>query len=129
MKSKWHFGAYSILLAHILLTIFVVFTPFIVVLGLAREWQGIQDGMYRHIHMATVTYIAVEVILNVPCPLVTWENYFRKRANMPLYTKGFWDYWAEALLQRPSMARIFNMIFGGIFVLSVVLYLQLLASW
>ncbi|MDQ3234274.1 MAG: DUF2784 domain-containing protein [Pseudobdellovibrionaceae bacterium] len=107
----WKGFASIILALHVVCSLFVLTMPLIIPLGVWQGWPWVRDPWLRHIHLGIVLFIAAEVILGKPCPLMTWENRCRIRAGMPLYTTGFFDYWVEKLLKIPFKDWMFESIF------------------
>jgi hypothetical protein len=99
--------------------------PLAVPLGVWQSWPWVLDPWLRHLHLGVVLFIAVEVILAKPCPLMVWENHCRIRAGMPLYTTGFFDYWVEKLLRIPFKDWMFESIFFAIGASSILEYFLL----
>ena len=107
----WKNLVYIILTLHAICSIFVMMTPLLVPLGVWQSWAWVRDPWLRSIHLGLVLFIATEVILGKPCPLMVWENNCRRRMGMPLYTTGFFDYWTERLLKIPFKDWMFESIF------------------
>jgi len=99
--------------------------PLVVPLGVWLSWPWVREPWLRQTHLAIVLFIAAEVILKKPCPLMVWENRCRIRVGMPLYTTGFFDYWVEKLLKIPFKDWMFESIFIAAFVASVAEYFLL----
>lgn len=121
----WKFLAYIILFLHVVCSVFVLLMPFVVPLGVWLSWPWVRDPWLRHIHMGIVLFIAGEVIMGKPCPLMVWENRCRVRAGMPLYTTGFFDYWVENLLKIPFEDWMFESIFFAVGASTVAQYFLL----
>ena len=109
--TMWKNLAHGILTLHSLCSLFVILIPLLVPLGVWQSWSWVRDPWLRSMHLAVVLFIAGEVILGQPCPFMVWENHCRRRAGMPLYTTGFFDFWIERLLKIPFKTWMFESIF------------------
>jgi hypothetical protein len=121
----WKFFAQIILVLHVACSLFVLLMPVLVPLGVWLSWPWVLSPGLRYAHLGLVLFIAGEVILGKPCPLMVWENHCRIRAGMPLYTTGFFDYWVETILKIPFKDWMFESIFLAVGIASVAQFFLL----
>jgi hypothetical protein len=76
----------SALLADLVLLLHAAFVAF-VVLGFALVWMGhwrgwrwIGNRSFRSLHLAAITFVALESLLGMVCPLTQWEAALRGAA-------------------------------------------------
>lgn len=124
-SESWKFLAHIILALHVACSLFVLLMPVLVPLGVWLSWPWVLNPGLRYAHLGLVLFIAGEVILGKPCPLMVWENHCRIRAGMPLYTTGFFDYWVEAILKIPFKDWMFESIFLAVGIASVAQFFLL----
>lgn len=122
---KWKTFAQIILALHVACSLFVLLMPLLVPLGVWLSWSWVLNPWLRYAHLGLVLFIAGEVVLGKPCPLMVWENQCRVKAGMPLYTTGFFDYWVEAILKIPFKDWMFESIFLAVGIASVAQFFLL----
>jgi hypothetical protein len=66
---------------HVAYVSFVVFGQVAIFLGVLLRWQWIRNPWFRWTHLAMITIVAVEAILDITCPLTTWEYNLRTLAG------------------------------------------------
>lgn len=83
------FFADLILLIHLLWVLAVVIPVPLILLGKVRHWRWIRNRRFRIIHLCMIGVVVVESLIGVLCPLTTWEQALRERANQPTYPGSF----------------------------------------
>jgi hypothetical protein len=68
---------------------FVVFGQLAIFLGVLLRWQWIRNPWFRWVHLAMITIVAVEAILDITCPLTTWEYNLRVLARQQVAEGSF----------------------------------------
>ena len=122
MERLWRGSAYCILSTHVAFTLFIMMTPFAILIGQWKAWPWTQNLTFRTIHLLLLTFVILEVLLSIPCFLTTIENSCRKKCNLPLYSSGFFDYWVRTLFAINYREWMFTSIFSLISVISFILY-------
>ncbi len=122
MQRFWKGSAYTILSIHISFTFFILLTPFAILIGQSQRWSWTQNPTFRNIHIFLLTFVIIEVLFSIPCFLTTMENKCRKKSNLPLYSKGFFDDWVETLFVITYRDWMFTTIFTALSIFSFVLY-------
>jgi len=122
MQRFWKGSAYTILSIHVAFTFFIILTPFAILIGQSQGWSWTQNPIFRNTHLGLLTFVIIEVFFSIPCFLTTMENKCRKKSNLPLYRKGFFDDWVETLFVITYHEWMFTTIFTALSVFSFVLY-------
>jgi hypothetical protein len=120
--KKWKQCANGVLSLHVLFTLFMLITPLIIYLGMLQSWEWINNASFRHLHIFLLTFVMLEVYFDYPCPLTVWENRYRKKAGMPVYCSGFFDFWVERLFGISLKKWMFNLVFGGVAIITFTEY-------
>jgi hypothetical protein len=63
---------------HVAYVSYVVLGEVIVLLGLVLRWAWIRNLYFRLTHLAAIAIVAAEAVLEVACPLTTWEDRLRE---------------------------------------------------
>lgn len=66
-----------VLVAHSLFVAFVVGGFVLVWVGHFRGWAWIRRHRFRSLHLAAITFVAIEGVIGMTCPLTTWEAALR----------------------------------------------------
>jgi hypothetical protein len=74
---------------HVAYVSFVVFGQLAIFLGILLRWQWIRNPWFRWIHLAMIIIVAVEAILDITCPLTTWEYNLRVLAGQEAAAGSF----------------------------------------
>jgi hypothetical protein len=69
---------------HLAYVLFVVVGLVAVVVGRLCGWEWVRNRWFRCIHLAMIAFVAFEVIIDMTCPLTTWENELRIAAGQPI---------------------------------------------
>ena len=75
------------LLADVVVAIHVAYVSYVVVgqlaifAGAVLRWQWIRNVWFRVTHLLAISIVALEAILNITCPLTTWEYQLRLAAG------------------------------------------------
>jgi hypothetical protein len=67
--------------------------PFIWI-GAARGWRWVRNFKLRVAHLAAISFVALEALLGMACPLTLWEDALREAAT----DSGFFARWLRRLL-------------------------------
>jgi hypothetical protein len=78
-----------IVAVHVAYVAFVVVGQILILIGIWRGWRWIRNPWFRTIHLIAIVIVAGESVLNVPCPLTTWEAQLRHRAGQSVSGGSF----------------------------------------
>jgi len=53
----------------------------LILLGIALRWQWIRNFWFRSIHLLMIGIVVAESLLDIACPLTTWESDLRAKAG------------------------------------------------
>jgi hypothetical protein len=87
-------AADAVLVAHFLFVAFVVGGFVSIWAGHFAGWRWIRRRRFRHLHLAAITFVALEGLIGMVCPLTVWEDALRGRAS----EKSFVARWVHAVL-------------------------------
>ncbi len=57
---------------------YVVFGQLAILIGWPLHWRWIRNPWFRLSHLAMISVVAVEAVVQFECPLTTWENQLRE---------------------------------------------------
>jgi hypothetical protein len=69
-----------VLVAHTLFVLFVVGGFALIWIGHFRGWAWIGGHRFRSFHLAAITFVAIEGLIGMTCPLTAWEAALRGEA-------------------------------------------------
>jgi polyferredoxin len=72
-----HAFADLILIVHFAFVLFVVGGLPAIWLGAACGWRWIRNFKFRAAHLAVISFVALEALLGIACPLTVWEDVLR----------------------------------------------------
>lgn len=100
--------AEAILLLHVLIVAFNVFSLPLIWLGALLRRRFVRNIWFRAVHLAMVAFIAVQALAGEICPLTTWENDLRLQAGAdPRYATSFVGHWLQRLIFYDAEERVF----------------------
>jgi hypothetical protein len=74
---------------HVAYVSYVVFGQLAIFAGVVLRWQWIRNIWFRITHLAMMTIVALEAMLNIKCPLTVWECQLRGLAGQPVDGETF----------------------------------------
>jgi hypothetical protein len=83
-----------VLIAHFVFVLFVVGGLPAIWIGAARGWRWVRNFRFRAAHLAAISFVALEALLGMACPLTLWEDALRGT----LTETGFVARWLRRLL-------------------------------
>jgi len=83
-----------ILVIHFAFVLFVVAGLPMIWIGAARSWHWVRNFKLRVAHLAAISFVALEALLGMACPLTLWEDALRGAAT----DTGFVARWLRSLL-------------------------------
>lgn len=66
-----------VLVVHAAFVLFVTGGFALIWLGHWRRWGWIGNRAFRSVHLAAVTFVAIEALIGLACPLTVWEDALR----------------------------------------------------
>lgn len=96
-----------VLIAHFLFVAFVVVGFALIWIGHLLKWRWVGNRIFRLTHLAAITFVALEGILGMTCPLTEWENALRGVAT----ERSFIAQWVHAILFYEAPEWVFSAIY------------------
>ncbi len=78
-----------IVAVHVAYVSYVVFGQLAIFVGIVLRWQWIRNFWFRVTHLVAISIVALEAIMDVPCPLTVWEDNLRRMAGQPVGGETF----------------------------------------
>ena len=72
-----HSLADLILLIHCAFVVFVTGGLLLIWIGVACRWRWVRDFWFRIAHLAAISFVALEALFGMACPLTVWEDALR----------------------------------------------------
>jgi hypothetical protein len=66
---------------HLAYVLFVIVGLAAIVVGIVLRWQWVRNFWFRSLHLLAITFVALESIIGMTCPLTDLEYYLRKAAG------------------------------------------------
>ena len=115
---------------HFAFMAFIVFGQLAIIVAAGFKWQWGRNPWFRYLHLGFILFVVYEAILNIRCPLTTWEEQLRIAAGKSMGDgagETFIGYYAHKWLfwdSRTSDDVIFacTICFGIIVVQGIVMY-------
>ena len=70
-----------VLVAYSLFVAFVFAGFSLIWLGHWRNWSWVRNNVFRSLHLAAITFVAIEALIGMTCPLTELENGLRGNAD------------------------------------------------
>ena len=83
-----------VLVTHLVFVLFIVGGLPAIWIGAARSWHWVRNFKLRVAHLAAISFVALEALLDMACPLTLWEDALRGAAT----ETGFVARWLRRLL-------------------------------
>lgn len=68
---------------------FVVGGMALILIGIWRNWRWVRNPWFRISHLLAILIVVGESLLDIPCPLTTWEAELRQRAGQMTNGESF----------------------------------------
>ena len=81
MIGYYALGADLIAVIHFLYVLFAVGGQACILIGALLGWRWIRNPMFRVLHLAAVSLVALEAVVGIFCPLTVWEYDLRHLAG------------------------------------------------
>jgi len=111
----------AILLLHVLIVVFNIFSLIFIFIGKAFSWHWIRNPWFRLVHLITISIVILLSWLNSICPLTSIEMTLRSKAGGTTYSGTFISHWLEAILYYQAPPWVFSLcytLFGVLVILS-----------
>jgi hypothetical protein len=96
--SAYRFLADLIVVSHAAYVGFVVFGLVAILLGGVLRWGWVRNFWFRLVHLLAIVVVAAEALLDIVCPLTTWERQLREAAGETVEDGSFVGHWVHELL-------------------------------
>jgi hypothetical protein len=70
-----------VLVVHSLFVAFVVLGFALIWIGHVAGWHWVRNNVFRSTHLAAITFVAIEALIGMTCPLTEIENGLRGNAD------------------------------------------------
>jgi hypothetical protein len=67
----------AVLVVHFLFVLFVVGGLLTIWIGAACGWRWVRNWRFRVAHLAAISFVALEAVFGMVCPLTEWEDALR----------------------------------------------------
>ena len=113
-------AADAILLLHVLVVIFIVFSLVLIFVGNVLTWTWIRNPWFRLLHLLAICVVVLLSWLNMICPLTSIEMELRIRAGDTAYSGTFISHWLESILyyQAPPWVFVVGYTIFGVMVVA-----------
>src|SRR5947209_199294 len=74
---------------HVAYVSYVVLGQLAIFAGVVLRWQWIRNFWFRVTHLVAIIIVAFEAIMNITCPLTTWEAQLRAAAGQQVQEGTF----------------------------------------
>lgn len=71
-----------VLIIHTLYVLFVVLGIVLIIIGASLKWQWIRSKVFRIVHLASITIVAIEALIGITCPLTNLEYCLRSDSSV-----------------------------------------------
>jgi len=111
----------TILLLHVLIVVFNIFSLIFIFIGKVFSWHWIRNPWFRLVHLITISIVILLSWLNSICPLTSIEMTLRSKAGDTTYSGTFISHWLETILYYQAPSWVFALcytLFGVLVILS-----------
>ena len=105
--------ANAVLMLHVGVVLFIVGGLIVILIGGALRWQWVRNGWFRGLHLAAMSYVAIQSWFGLVCPLTTLELWLRAQAGQRVYEGDFIAYWLSKLLFFDAPPWVFIVAYTG----------------
>jgi hypothetical protein len=100
-------AADAILVVHFAYVLFVVLGLPAIWVGAALGWRWVRNWWFRTLHLAAISFVALEAIAGVACPLTIWEDSLRGYR----LERGFIERWLHAAMFFDWPSWVFTVLY------------------
>ncbi|MGP9799547.1 DUF2784 domain-containing protein [Rheinheimera sp. NSM] len=101
----------TILVAHFLFVLFVVFGLVAIYCGYVLQWRWVKNRTFRILHLAAIGIVALQSWFGLICPLTIWEMALRDKAGAATYSGSFIQHWLQQLLYYTAPDWVFMLLY------------------
>ena len=92
MRPRWSTREYLCFLAircalHLVYISYVIFGQLAIMIGWPLRWGMSRNPWFRISHLLMIVIVAIEALVDYPCPLTTWELALRAQAGQNIEAK------------------------------------------
>lgn len=109
-------AADAVLVLHFAFVTFVVGGFALVWIGHFAGWGWIGNRVFRSLHLAAITFVAIESLIGMVCPLTQWEDALRGATN----ERSFIARWLHAILFYDLPEWVFSALYVAFAVLTAL---------
>jgi len=110
------------LIADVVLVIHFAFVAFVVGgfaliwVGHFAGWRWVGNRVFRSVHLAAITFVAIESLIGMVCPLTQWEDTLRGETT----ERSFVARWLHAILFYDLPEWVFSALYVAFAVLTAL---------
>jgi hypothetical protein len=107
------------LLANLVLMIHCAYIAFVVggfvavLLGVLLHWSWIRNFWFRAVHLLMMLFVAFESLIDMICPLTSWERWLREAAGQESLEGDFIASWLNRLFFFHFPPWVFTVVYVG----------------
>jgi hypothetical protein len=105
--------ANTVLLLHVAVVVFVVFSLPAIVVGNWRGWPWANNFWFRSAHLFTIGVVVLQAWLGQHCALTELESALRQRIGQAGYERSFIEYWVHRVLYHQAPIWVFALAYTG----------------
>lgn len=105
-----------ILMLHVMVVVFNVGGLLAILMGAPLGWSWVRNRQFRITHAAMMSFVTVEAILGVSCPLTVLEDWLRGVAGQQSFVRR----WAGSLIYWDAPPWVFTILYLLVTLLIVV---------
>ena len=96
-----------ILMIHVMVVVFNVGGLLAILIGAPLRWSWVRNRRFRITHVAMMSFVSLEAILGVSCPLTVLEDWLRGVSGQ----QSFVQRWAGALIYWDAPPWVFTALY------------------
>ena len=98
-----------IIFIHFLIVLFITFLLFFIPIGYKFSWKFMRNKKLRLSHFLLMSFVTIETILGIACPLTTIENHLSDNK----YDKTFISFWMEKVIYWDFPSSFFIILYSA----------------
>jgi hypothetical protein len=114
--------ANTVLFIHFLYVLGVVVPTLLIPIGWKRGWRWAHSITIRALHLSMLTFVLIEILTGIACPLTVLENQFLESAGKPSFQDDFISHWISKIMY-------WHMPYWGFVVMYASLFGVILLLW
>ena len=96
-----------ILMIHVMVVVFNIGGLLAIIIGAPLRWSWVRNRRFRITHVAMMSFVSLEAILGVSCPLTVLEDWLRGDSGQ----QSFVQRWAGALIYWDVPPWVFTILY------------------